>query len=176
MGIRSSLNSIVSRPMEGAIRELIEEVLASRSFVRPGEIASLRQEVAELGSQDTAALEARIQALEERLAQVQAALEQASTPAPSAPASKRPAPAKGDRGCKVPDCTASHRARGFCGKHYQMLRRSTLPGFAGPDGRVPFEDGSTWQVSESHYGEPAQLVDGAVLVDGQAVEAALLEG
>ena len=37
-------------------------------------------------------------------------------------------------------------------------------------------DGTTWQVSESHYGEPAQLVDDALLVGGQAVEAVLLEG
>ncbi len=170
MGIRSSLNAMVSRPMEGAIREMIEEVLASRSFVRPGEIASLRQEVAELDGQDTSDLESRVQQLEERLSQVQAALEDARIrPAAQARSS-------GDRGCKVPDCEGSHRARGFCGKHYQMLRRSTLPAFVGPDGRVPLDDGSTWQVSEAHYGEPVERVDGALRIGGQAVAAELLKG
>ncbi len=29
-------------------------------------------------------------------------------------------------GCKVPGCTGSHRARGYCGKHYQMWKRGSL--------------------------------------------------
>jgi len=63
--------------------------------------------------------------------------------APKAPAAKpaeakeaAPAQAKlpiGDKGCKVPGCTSKHRARGFCGKHYQQWKRGKLPEFGVPN-------------------------------------------
>lgn len=88
-------------------------------------------------------------------------------PAPAAPA---PAASK-DRGCKVPGCTADHRARGFCGKHYQMWKRSTLPGFVGEDGTLFVEiDGPRWKVALTLAGEPGSL-EGGVFVGGQKVDA-----
>ena len=66
MGIRNSMNSFVSRPaarvVEGPVREMIEEVLATRSFARPGEVHALSERVAALES--TSGLTDRIEALE----------------------------------------------------------------------------------------------------------------
>ncbi len=91
-------------------------------------------------------------------------------PAATAPA---PAPASKDRGCKVPGCTADHRARGFCGKHYQMWKRSTLSGFVGEDGTLFVQvDGPRWKVALALAGEPGTLEGSVVRVAGQAVDAA----
>lgn len=100
-----------------------------------------------------------------------------AAPAPPAPvvaeSAPSPAPAAStDKGCKVDGCDGTHRARGFCGKHYQMWKRSTLPGFVDADGTV-FEDaeGPRYTVDVGLSGLPAQIRRGKVHVDGKVVAA-----
>lgn len=89
-----------------------------------------------------------------------------------ATAAAQPPPASKDRGCKVPGCSADHRARGFCGKHYQMWKRSTLPGFVGEDGTLFMEvDGPRWKVALPLAGEAGTLEGSVVRVGGQVVDA-----
>lgn len=89
-----------------------------------------------------------------------------------APAGAGPSVSK-DRGCKVPGCTADHRARGFCGKHYQMWKRSTLPGFVGEDGTLFTQvDGPRWKVALALAGEVGVLEGSVVRVGGVVVDAA----
>lgn len=77
-----------------------------------------------------------------------------------------------DRGCMVDGCTGKHRARGFCGKHYQMYRRGTLPGFVSGEGQLFFEeDGPRWTLAKSYAGKPAQLANGKVRIEGKVVKA-----
>ncbi len=96
-----------------------------------------------------AALQASIPAVLDRmiLRQVQAALAAqapaAVVPSPLAAAVAPAAPASELEGasaaaapslCKVPDCGAPARARGFCQRHYQHWKRNRLDGFPNPDG------------------------------------------
>lgn len=105
----------------------------------------------------------------------------AKAPAQKQAPAKKDAPAQtalpvGDRGCKVPGCDNKHRARGFCGKHYQMWRRNTLPGFVGHDGTLFFEeDGPRWQLDKDAAGKEARIVEGRITVDGKPMRAKLLE-
>lgn len=109
--------------------------------------------------------EARADRAAEDASRANALAERPATAAPAPTVSK-------DRGCKVPGCTADHRARGFCGKHYQMWKRSTLPGFVGEDGTLFVEvDGPRWKVAQALAGEPGSL-DGGVFVGGKKVDAA----
>ena len=71
--------------------------------------------------------------------------------------------------CKVSTCKEKSRARGFCAKHYQKWRRGTLPGFVPLGGKLNLE-GKTFQFDESLEGEPYQVVDGKVIVNGQTFE------
>ncbi len=50
----------------------------------------------------------------------------AATAKPKKKKKKSKAAAASAAGCKVPGCEGSHRARGYCGKHYQMMKRGTL--------------------------------------------------
>lgn len=120
-------------------------------------------------------------AADDAQARLGAAAKKAEAPAPAeqvpptkpAPAKKKAAPAKKKgKGCKVDGCDNKHRARGFCGRHYQMWKRNTLLGFVCSDDTVTFEeDGPTWQLAKGHTGQPARLVDGTVHVGGEPVDA-----
>lgn len=79
-------------------------------------------------------------------------------------ASSKPAPSTA-RACKVEGCDGSHRARGFCGKHYQLWKRGVLPGFVLADGPVILEaDGTRHIADAAQAGQPAALIDGALTV------------
>jgi hypothetical protein len=94
----------------------------------------------------------------------------AQAPATSSVAAAPARRAKADKGCKVEDCDGKHRARGFCGRHYQMWKRATLPGFVSGDGTVHFvEDGPTFQLDKNLSGAAAAQAGGAILIDGQKV-------
>lgn len=98
--------------------------------------------------------------------QLAAAKQQAAaTPAPQ-PAVKSPEPVVG---CKVDGCTNKHRARGFCARHYQQWRRSALPGFVGPDGRIPLGDDSFATVDKSHSGKAVTINDGVAYAGSEAL-------
>lgn len=55
MGIRTSIKNALTQPttliMEGSIREVIEEVLATKGFVMPGDHRALKEEVRDLREQ-----------------------------------------------------------------------------------------------------------------------------
>lgn len=52
MGLRDTVAAALSRPagrvIDAPVRELVEQILASRDYVQPGELAALRRELAEL--------------------------------------------------------------------------------------------------------------------------------
>ena len=54
MGLRTSIKNALTQPttvfMEGSIREVIEEVLATKGFVMPGDHRALQEEVRTLPS------------------------------------------------------------------------------------------------------------------------------
>lgn len=90
--------------------------------------------------------------------------EASHTSASSAPTSV-PAPAPTTPlGCKVPACEGTHRARGFCGKHYQLWRRDLLEGYVRFEGGVRF-DGVLYDADAAFAGHPAKWQDGRVVID-----------
>ncbi len=77
-------------------------------------------------------------------------------------------------GCGVEGCTANHRSKGFCSKHYQQWRRGNLVGFVSPEGLVASEDGRAFRIDPAHSGA-AVAVKGkgkrtSVRVDGSKVD------
>lgn len=101
-----------------------------------------------------AALHARL----ERLARPDGGPPHASSAPAPAPASTTPF------GCKVPACDGTHRARGFCGKHYQLWRRDLLEGYVRFEGGVRF-DGVLYDADTAFAGHPAKWQDGRVVID-----------
>lgn len=102
-----------------------------------------------------------------RLAKIAASAQGGASPA--RPVAVRP---DGDRGCKVPGCNGKHRARGFCGKHYQLWRRGNLPGFVSQDGTLAFvDDGPRYTVGEAFAGEAATLKGKAIHIGDTRVPA-----
>jgi hypothetical protein len=94
-------------------------------------------------------------------------------PAPvAAPAAQAPAPAA-KLGCKVPGCTGAHRARGFCGAHYQRWTRQILPGVVFADGTFLVEaDGPRWRIhAEGLSGEVVAPEGDRWRVAGRLVDA-----
>lgn len=81
-----------------------------------------------------------------------------------------PAP-KADRGCQVEGCDGNHRARGFCGRHYQLWKRANLPGFVNADGTVSFaDDGPSYATDKAHAGKAATLKGKRIHTGGATFE------
>lgn len=94
MGIRNSIQTALSQPksflLESTIRQVVEEVLAKRGFVMPGEHRALREEVTALktriqdtedteDTEDTDELKNRVAALEKKLQMAMGALQAATS-------------------------------------------------------------------------------------------------
>jgi chromosome segregation ATPase len=88
MGIRNSIQTALSQPksflLESTIRQVVEEVLANRGFVMPGEHRALREEVTALktriqDTEDTDELKNRVAALEKKLQMAMGALQAATS-------------------------------------------------------------------------------------------------
>lgn len=239
MGFRSTLASFLSAPaarlLERDLRELVEDILATRAFARTSDLEALRADMPPV-NRDRSSADARLEALETELEalkkklgmtmgavqaattqlqhaqksidQARSAAAQASQQAttarataeaaldgltvledalhPPAPHERMPPPDGGDEAmstvraiaepstdalsCQVPDCRGAHRAKGFCGRHYQQYRRNKLDGFVGPDGIVPLE-GRAYQVDKALAGHAASLTGTTVTVGGHAVDA-----
>jgi septal ring factor EnvC (AmiA/AmiB activator) len=92
-----------------------------------------------------------------------------ATPTSTATPQKKATPKT--KGCKVDGCDGKHRARGFCGRHYQMWSRGTLPGFVLGDGRVFFaEDGPVYRVTgKKLVGKAAEMRGDELVIDGAVV-------
>ncbi|MCB9665200.1 MAG: hypothetical protein H6732_13905 [Alphaproteobacteria bacterium] len=158
-----------------SLREALESV---REEVEGSEQDDLALRVAGIAAKDDA-LAAALDTLRSRFDQLGKELvalrrKEPAAPAPAAPKAAAPAAAPaGDRGCKVPDCDGAHRARGFCGRHYQMWKRGTLPGFISPDGTVGFDgDERQWRIAGKEFvGAAATLSRGKVRVEGAQVAA-----
>jgi hypothetical protein len=160
----------------------VREALSSLGDAADTDDLALR--VAALATQDDALtgaiehLQARVQALGDLAAELRRAVEAVEVRAGVAPSAAPPAPvaaevrveAATERGCKVPGCTAEHRARGFCGRHYQMWKRGTLPGFVNADGTVLLDgEPGRWQVDPALAGEPAERAAKGLKVGGKKV-------
>lgn len=85
-----------------------------------------------------------------------------TTPAAAEPATDR-------KFCHVEGCSGAHRARGMCGKHYQLYKRGHLPGVVLEDGALFFEDGPRLQLDKALAGTFATRTDDGVFVAGQHV-------
>lgn len=86
----------------------------------------------------------------------------AAPPAGSGPAAER-------KHCHVEGCDGAHRARGMCGKHYQLYKRGHLTGVVLEDGALFFEDGPRLQLDKSLAGTFATRTAEGVFVAGQRV-------
>ena len=71
--------------------------------------------------------------------------------------------------CKLPTCKEKSRARGFCAKCYQKWRRGTLPGFISLGGELKHK-GRKLQFDSDLEGEPYEILDGKVLVNGESFD------
>ncbi len=131
--------------------------------------ARAAQEAPARGSDDP-----RVDALIAEVATLRAALAARPTEAaaPEAQVDRRlPPVSAAPRGvCKVPDCGAPVRSKGFCSAHYQQWRRGTLRGFVTLDGLVELDEESL-TLPAVYAGGHATRVDGVLHVDGQPVEA-----
>jgi hypothetical protein len=171
-GVSDRLVPILQTPVEDIIYEVLDQKdLPSRAKVRDlgNRIERLEGTLGELAT----ALEGLKTDIAGALKAAEAAREAAAkapapAPAPAAPkavAKPKPKPkpkpkVAGGRTCKVADCGGAIRAKGFCGKHYQKFKRSTLEGYVGADGATVF-DGVRYQVSEAHLGLAVSLkIDG----------------
>jgi hypothetical protein len=150
----------------------------SASLPEPGESSGGLGDALADARRKLDALSDRLIAVADQITRAEARADRAAEDASRAstltarPPAAAPAPASKDRGCKVPGCTADHRARGFCGKHYQMWKRSTLSGFVGEDGTLFVEvDGPRWKVALALAGEPGTLDGSVVRVAGAVVDA-----
>lgn len=106
--------------------------------------------------------------------QVEIQLEKATLTAQAPGTSSAPTKASKestDPACAVPGCTSAHRARGFCGKHYQQWKRSSLENFVNADGSLTLTDGSRWTLAASFAGKLAQTSPNGLVVDGAVVTA-----
>lgn len=138
----------------GAADDSVDRLVAGVHAVSD-RLLALREPLAR-GDQRVAAAEISAAGAAETAGQATARLARAQSAA-----ERPPAP----RTCKVDGCEQPFRARGFCGKHYQLWKRSRLPGFVGEDGVVFFtDDGPRWTLDRAAAGEPAVLVDGEARV------------
>ncbi|GDX80101.1 hypothetical protein LBMAG42_19120 [Deltaproteobacteria bacterium] len=149
--------------MASRLDAVVKQADAARAEAGAAKEAAKEAKNAAPPAADTAALSARIAELEAALAAL------AQKPAQLAPAAA-PAPLTAEpRGhCKVDGCGADVRSKGFCSPHYQQWRRGTLPGFVGLDGHVS-AGGKELRVAASLAGGVAELRDGKLFVDGNAV-------
>jgi hypothetical protein len=162
----------------------VREAIAALDDVGGSDELAIR--VAGIASQDEALtstidhLQGRVQALGDLALELRRAVEEVERRAGVVPAAASPVVAESDaqvdpgvdRGCKVPGCTAKHRARGFCGRHYQMWTRGTLPGFVNADGTVAFEgDARKWQVDPTFAGASAERGARGLKIAGKKVVA-----
>lgn len=111
-------------------RDLTELRAAAVALAAADDVDPLAEARARLDALATqvVSLDGRVGLVESKLDGAQRDAQQAAVVV-TPKATAAPAVAAAKTGCKVPGCTGQHRARGFCGKHYQMWTRGTLPGF-----------------------------------------------
>lgn len=132
--------------LQTPVEDIIYEVLDQKGFPTRQEVRELRNKLDRLEKSLgnlTTALESLQTDVEQAGAAAADAVERAShasdAPAPVAAPAPTVAKATGKKICKVDGCDSPVRARGFCGKHYQKWKRSTLPGYVGADGTTEHE-------------------------------------
>jgi hypothetical protein len=151
------------------ISEMIEDLNASVRDLADKMVGTRKQlDNASTKAQRTEQLAQTASATATQAADALARLSTAPTATVTNPSSK---PARTDRGCKIDGCDNKHRARGLCGRHYEMWRRGTLPAIVGANGRVFFtEDGPRFQVEGKGSVAKAATLDGDIMkVEGEIV-------
>lgn len=142
-----------AQAMSGAIRRLVREALAEQGTDTGSDLSDRLAKLEKKLNMTTGAVQAataQIMALKQDLAAVHSAANQAGQKATSATATAESA-AEGVTGvehelaqlknavqqapttsspvtrvCKVDDCGGKLRAKGYCAKHYQQMKRGTL--------------------------------------------------
>lgn len=168
--------------LRAEVATLRDALDAVREEVEADDQDDLALRVAGIAAKDDA-IAAALDTLRARFDQLGRELSGLRRPAPAPVAAEpttlaaAPTPAGDDRGCKVSDCDGAHRARGFCGRHYQMWKRGTLPGYVSPDGTVSFDgDERRWKVADKDLaGAHATLSRGKVRIEGANVAAARID-
>lgn len=165
--LQTTVDAIATSTEDDADLALQMATLGARDEDLSSRLDALQATLSSLGTKVTD-LQKTAKATESRAQSASTTAKAATTAATSAKkATAKAAASSDDKGCKVDGCTSNHRARGFCGRHYQMWKRNTLPGFVGADGIVSFEEGGpTWKVDDTYAGEPATLDGKRILVDG----------
>ena len=128
--------------LQTPVEDIIYEVLDQKGFPTRQEVRELRNKLDRLEKSLgnlTAALESLRTEVEQAGAAAADAVERASQAAAVPKAGPKAAAKTGKKICKVDGCETEVRARGFCGKHYQKWKRSTLPGYVGADGTTEHE-------------------------------------
>ena len=81
MAIRDTLNSLVSRPaariVESPVREIVADILASRTFATPEDVATLRKDIEALRASGASESTTRIAGLEQEIASLKKKLNMA---------------------------------------------------------------------------------------------------
>ncbi len=106
------------RPME----DIIYETLDDRQVPTRTDFLELRDNVNALRSGNSSAKSA-VERLTAKLDELEARLNQLEG---GATRPKKAATASGATTCKVAGCNGKLRAKGYCAKHYQKMRRGTL--------------------------------------------------
>jgi hypothetical protein len=138
--------------LDAQVRALATASAALATRAREADIAAGSAQSASQSATDAVAT------LEQRLKALRGAVPDAEKP--STPEGVVTAPL----GCKVPGCGGTHRARGFCGKHYQLWRRDLLEGYVRFEGGVRI-DGVLYDADAAHGGRPARYENGRIVVD-----------
>lgn len=149
-----------------AKRAADEALAAARQATQQATSALTTAEAAADGAQG---IETQLDALEARAGRglvVADSATDAAAPATSA------APAAGERdGCAVPGCDGTHRARGFCARHYQQWKRGSLENFVSADGSLVLGDGSRWRVPADLAGAHVTRLDDRLFAKGAPIAA-----
>lgn len=105
-----------------SLKKDLEEV--ANSAKQANQAATTARNTAESTADGLTGIEEQLAALVEQLGKAESPKpeKKAKTKKRASTSSKK----KDDPGCKVDGCTNKHRARGYCAKHYQQLKRGTL--------------------------------------------------
>lgn len=155
-GMAERLIPVLQTPVEDIIYEVLDQKgLPTRSEVRDlrNKLDRLEKTIGDLGG-SLEALKVDIDKAVDAVTSRPAAKAPAVKSVKAKPAAK--AGAKADpKVCRVDGCDSAIRAKGFCGKHYQKFKRSTLEGYVGSEGAT-LHDNVKYQVSAEHIGELVQ--------------------
>ncbi len=162
-GMAERLIPVLQTPVEDIIYEVLDQKgLPTRSEVRDlrNKLDRLEKTIADLGGSLESLKVDVDKAVDAADAARDAAASKPKAKAKAAPKAKADKKKPGKKAksaaapkvCRLDDCDSVVRAKGFCGKHYQKFKRSTLEGYVGSEGATLHEN-VKYLVSKDHVGE-----------------------